>query len=738
MASNRMTSNQRPISIACSLLVVLLGACGNNATNEKVDAGQRRYCSTEAGPDQANREIGGGLDTQGGVSIDTAPDIAASPDLPSERVAAETHFDEVAPLLDSGPLDGSAIGVDGAGDSRDSGGPDAAPDVPPTSSSDAKDAPVVLNSDAAADFPPDLAGDLADVAPDVADAPGEPGPEGPPDVPAVDTSVAPDALPGFCFNNPNSSAWAQGWTHGSSGPGGVALAAAGLAAGTDGTLWTTGTYNRDFDFNNPSGPSITYLGTSQSRVFVAKMDPGTGLASAAFGFGETVGSDTSQFPLGISVASGASVGSVGNVGVFGVLQGEIDFTGSNQTGDGPSGQPGTAGSDFLFSGSPVNFYAVFDGNSSGTYITPKLAHMVDVGVGTLLAIASNPAQNAFAICGKTTKVVPNWNANNPGTTKGVITGGSATFGGGNSDLIVFKVDGTTGAVIWGKQYKGAGGTTDGDQVCESVAMDSSGNVFVAGNYSGDLFGLPNVADTTGATGVLFLAKLNAADGTLASAVSWAGTGVSHAFALAVDASNNIVMAGGLNTNIDFGNGTGPTAWTGSGNNDAFVVKFNSSMVAQWAVADGDAGFDQNAKSVATDSSGNVVLGGTFTGTLPNLFHLTSAGIAATDAFSAKLSATNGSLLFAHAYGDALGAQAMTVVSVAPTGTLADAIFVGGGFGGTINLGTMLVSPSVQACTLAVGSGMDGGSGGCPGVQTCVCGFCANSEAIGYFISRLAP
>jgi len=35
-------------------------------------------------------------------------------------------------------------------------------------------------------------------------------------------------------------------------------------------------------------------------------------------------------------------------------------------------------------------------------------------------------------------------------------------------------------------------------------------VFIAGNYSGDLFGLSNVADTTGNTGLLFLAKLNAA------------------------------------------------------------------------------------------------------------------------------------------------------------------------------------------------------------------------------------
>jgi len=734
MASHGTTSNQRPTSVVCALLVVLLGACGNNATNEKVDAGQRRYCSssTDAGLDLANREAGQGGDTTGVGPIDTASDSTVPPDLLSDRIVAETRFDDVAvaPTLDSGPLDlgGGGDSAGDSADSKDSRGPDADSGV------DAKDAPIVLTQDTAdailADVPTDnLLPDLAD-APDVADAPGEPGPE----VPLIGIDAAPDvsdvSSPGVCFNNSNSQAWAQRWDLTRAG-----LASAGLAAGTDGTLWTTGVYNEDFDFNNPSGPSLSYVVSDPTtdplgkyHVFVAKLDPSTGLASAAFGFTENAG-NVDHTSLGISVASGS------NVGVIGIFKGEIDFDANNSDGSGLSGNPGTAGLDYLQSASAIPFYGVFDG--SGTpdaygAITPKKVHMVDVGTGVLLSIASNPAVNAIAVCGKTTKVVPNYSSS--GATKGVITGGTATYGGGNSDIIVFKVDASTGAVIWGKQYGGAG-----DQVCESVAMDSSGNVFIGGNYSGELFSLPSVADTTGATEVLFLAELYAADGTLASAVSWGGSGVSHAFGLTVDGANNIVMAGGLNTAIDFGNSTGPTAWTGNGGggglDDVFVVKFNSAMVAQWAKADGDAGFDQNAKSVATDSSGNVILGGTFKGTLPNLFHLTAAGNSATDAFAAKLSASDGSLLSAHVYGDALGDQALTVVSVAPTGTLADAIFVGGKFGGTINLGTtMLVSPGVQACTLAVDGGIDGGSGDC----TCVCGFCANPTRVSPFISRLAP
>jgi hypothetical protein len=237
------------------------------------------------------------------------------------------------------------------------------------------------------------------------------------------------------------------------------------------------------------------------------------------------------------------------------------------------------------------------------------------------------------------------------------------------------------------EYGGLGGTTDGDQICESVALDNSGNVFIAGNYSGDLFGLSNVADTTGNTGLLFLAKLNAADGTLASAVAWGGTGVSHAPALTVDGSGNIFMGGGVTTAINFG--TGALAYTGGGNADAFVVKFNSSLVAQWAKLDGDASYDQTVQSVAADSSGNVIAVGYFRGTLPH-FGLTAAGNSATDAFKVELAADGSSTpLCAHAYGDSTGAQSMTLVAVAraATGTLQNAIFVRGAMSGDMVLKT---------------------------------------------------
>lgn len=507
-----------------------------------------------------------------------------------------------------------------------------------------------------------------------------------------------------------------------------------MVAGPDGSLWTTGQLLADFNFGSGT---VSHGGGTHPTVFVAKSDPTTGLAMTNSAFGFANPSDLSgQASLGIAVASGGGGGANSNIGIVGTVYGEMDFTANYADGSGPTGNTGTAGVDFLNAGSPMQFYAVFNGTSSGSYITPQKAHMVDLGTGVLLSIASNPTQNAFAICGKTSKAVAKWI--DTGANKGVITGGTGTggagiWGGGNYDLVVFKVDASTGAVIWGQEYGGVG-----DQVCESVAIDNSGNVIIAGTYFGSLFSLPTPGsnDLSGGTSALFLAKLNAADGSLGSAASWTVPkgSVSHAYALTVDGSGNTIMGGAIGSAYDFGTG----AVTYAGLSDAFVAKFDSSLNGLWARSDGDATYDQYVKSVAVSSDGSVVIGGNFKGNLPYL-GLTDSGNGQTDAFGAELSALDGSLLSAHcahSYGDAPGAQSISVVSVARTGPLKDVVFVGGPFTSTITLGsTQLVSLGSKAsCT----PDMDGG-GGCVGTQFCQeAGFCWDSSVVSYFTARLAP
>jgi hypothetical protein len=455
----------------------------------------------------------------------------------------------------------------------------------------------------------------------------------------------------------------------------------GMGVSATGTPWAAGQIYNPFDFGSGS---VTSSGSAD--IYLTKLDPATGLATQSFTFGDMGGKD--------QVASGVAVASSGNVGLIGYFTGEIDFTASNSDGSGPSGLPGTAGADFLQNSSAIPFYGVFDGASTGAFVTPKLVHMVDVGTGALLSVGANPGQNAIAICGKTSKAVTNWSA--VGATKGVITGGSAVYGTG-MDIVVAKIDASTGAVIWGKQFGGAG-----DQVCNAVTIDNNGDVIIGGNYNGTLvLGSTTLPAADSSTAILFAAKLNGTTGAPISAASWGTAGRSNVGSVTVDASNNIIIAGSIGASVDMGGGVSMT-WAGL--TDAFAAKLTTGLVPVWAKSFGDTAYDQTVKSVATSSSGDVYLGGNFEGTLGAL-GLTASANTALDAFDAQLSGVDGSPLCAKSYGDAAGTQGIATITVArtATGALANSIMIGGSFSSDIQIGSFDLntgSPGLSASFIA--------------------------------------
>ena len=79
-----------------------------------------------------------------------------------------------------------------------------------------------------------------------------------------------------------------------------------------------------------------------------------------------------------------------------------------------------------------------------------------------------------------------------------------------------------------------------------------------------------------------------------------------AFGVATDSSGNVYVTGATTGGLD-GN-------TSAYGNDLFVVKYNSSGTKQWTKQLGTSGHD-NARGVATDSSGNVYVAGDTTGGL---------------------------------------------------------------------------------------------------------------------------
>ena len=196
--------------------------------------------------------------------------------------------------------------------------------------------------------------------------------------------------------------------------------------------------------------------------------------------------------------------------------------------------------------------------------------------------------------------------------------GTVDFGAGNvtsnggDDVFVTKLN-SSGAHQWTTTFGGTG--YDGG---DGVAVDDSGNVHVAGWFTGTVdFGAGNVTSNGGTD--VFVTKLNSSGvhqwtttfgGTSSD---WIGATSEEGGAVAVDGSGNVHVAGRFGRTVNFGAGN----VTSNGGYDVFVTKLNSSGVHQWTTTFGGTltGNDDFGGPVAVDSSGNVYATGYFTGTV---------------------------------------------------------------------------------------------------------------------------
>jgi len=223
---------------------------------------------------------------------------------------------------------------------------------------------------------------------------------------------------------------------------------------------------------------------------------------------------------------------------------------------------------------------------------------------------------------------------------------------GATDVFVSKLD-SNGDFLWAKRM---GGTSDDSAY--RVALDSSGNVHIAGYFIGtaDFDPGPGTFDLTSAgTSDVFVAKLGT-NGELLWAKRMGGTSDDSAYRVALDANGNVHIAGVFSGTADFDPGPGTFDLTSAGVDDVFVSKLDSNGDFLWAKGMGGTAFD-GAGGVALDSSGNVHIAGNFFGTAdfdpgPGTFDLTAG---ATDVFVSKLD-SNGDFLWAKQIGGTVPGQ----------------------------------------------------------------------------------
>ena len=458
----------------------------------------------------------------------------------------------------------------------------------------------------------------------------------------------------------------------------TAPALASVALAPDGSAaWTTGSiYSSAGSFNFGAG---TVTSSGSADVYLNKVSTTTGLATQSYVFGYAGGAD--QTGALVSVSGGTT----NNVLVAGVYITEVDIDPVLN----PKADTGVQNVDYisgssLVSGAPMNYYMVIDAanspQSSGE-AKPLKGHPLDLGTGAILAVASNPSQSKFAICGKTSRDPGTYNATNTSNTGVRTTGAPQTAAGGAMDIVVATIDATSGNINWGRIYGGLG-----DQVCQSIAMDATGNVYIGGYFNGTLdFGGTATGHLIGSVavsptlGLPFVAKLDNT-GAFVTGTTWGVSGSNYVNAIAVDSAGNVIIGGAIATGVlaNFGGTVGTL--DSNGKSDAFLVKLGTDLKTPvCGLQFGDPAspatpYDQAIQALAVDSSNNIVVSGAFSGPLG--LQSKTGSLASLDAFSARFS-SNCVASCVVTWGDDTGTQQATNMTMAG----GPQVLIGGNFSG---------------------------------------------------------
>ena len=194
----------------------------------------------------------------------------------------------------------------------------------------------------------------------------------------------------------------------------------------------------------------------------------------------------------------------------------------------------------------------------------------------------------------------------------VVTGyfsNTASFGGssltsvGGDDIFVAKYSGSNGNHQWSRNA----GSTGSDRG-HAVDVDDSGNVVVAGYFSGTLSFNGQVVESFDGTDI-FLGKYSS-NGSPLWADGFGSTGNDFAYAVATDPDGNIIFTGSFIIGANFGGGS----LLSNGSENVYFVKFSPSGGHLWSMSTGDT-FPDRGVAITTDSSGNVLAAGDFEGTV---------------------------------------------------------------------------------------------------------------------------
>lgn len=173
-----------------------------------------------------------------------------------------------------------------------------------------------------------------------------------------------------------------------------------------------------------------------------------------------------------------------------------------------------------------------------------------------------------------------------------LTGSGAAFDGQSGDFFITKYS-SSGLRQWTIQ--------DGNATGQGIAVDSTGNVIVAGITSVSFDG-----QTLHGAQDFFITKYNTSGTRQWTVQDGVSGGTVAAWGVAVDGSGNVFATG-------VAAGVALDGQTKYGFTDLFVTKYSSSGTRQWTVQDGATGSSVGVAGIAVDSSGYAYAVGDVTG-----------------------------------------------------------------------------------------------------------------------------
>lgn len=200
---------------------------------------------------------------------------------------------------------------------------------------------------------------------------------------------------------------------------------------------------------------------------------------------------------------------------------------------------------------------------------------------------------------------------------------------------------------WSTYYGGSGSDIPREGC---VTGDPYGNVYLGGNTNstGNIATVGSFQDTLTANTDGFLVKFNSS-GTRLWATYYGGPGTENIYGVACDHDGNVYLSGYTNSTTDIAT-SGAYQSTIGGNNDAFLVKFDSSGARKWGSYFGGSSAEQ-CYGITCDTNNNVYI----TGYTVSTSGIATAGACQTtlggssDCFLAKFN-SSGSRLWATYYG----------------------------------------------------------------------------------------